>query len=1195
MKKLISFLLSVIFIFGITSGIFVSAKEEFTETSDTCSDNGITATEFAQKLNSLIQYGDKLNLSNMNTDSEFANSRLVVKSKNAINTENTVSVVSGFDDLWVLQYANPKDAEKAFNYFKGRSGIEFVEADKTINAVSSLDDEDIMPLDVEEYLSWGVSYIGQDVLNAALIAQQIELKNVTVAVIDTGVDHNHPELAGRVEPTRINTIGEGERNSSMDDNGHGTQIAGVIADNTLENVKIRAYKVLDRHGNGTFVSVAAGINCAVKDGVDIINLSLGFYEDSEVLQSAINNAYSNDVLIVAASGNDNTDKPYYPSSYPHVMRIGAVNNKGIVANFSNYGNVDVAAPGVDIYTTDLNNGYRKVNGTSIAAPFVVAVAATILSTSPHASPEDLSNIIRSSALDAPVNNPELSYGAGILNSPEAQENYSFIKKTAEPVFSHSISIYTEAFELTISCETENADIYYTTDKSVPYKRNPNAILYDGNPIPINKTTNIYAVAYSDGAYRSTIAYFSGIVAPYVTEDEVTVNSEGIVTSYSGTKRSLSIPASLNGTKIKGIGEGAFDGKDMIEVILDKSATVIGNNALANNPNLKTVIGIGVNTVGERAFYGDKKLKNVILGELTSIGAYSFYQAGLEEYEINENSFSLNIFKIKEIPEGAFMYSAISEIIVDSVFSMQSKAFTECNALVSVNINYLSNLTSGAFKGLKSLREVNIKGLTILPVGAFSTCEALEHIHLQDVNFINSNAFENCVSLSVVDVPNAQTVFSNAFSGCDSLIYLKLPEMTGFEPTITTLNTIPKLPKNLMLFHAPKLTQTVQNMFYNSPDILIISLPGVTELADFTFNNCHKIFLLDISSVRYITTQAFKNCTIIFADARNLVSTTSMPNNSGVMLSNNFIESTAAAENLTVAGTPGTYIERYCSYKNYNFVGLPMIYNEIPKYITENSEMVTVEAIGFDLEYQWYYNTVNSTEGGTPIEGATENSYTFTDADDAPYYYCEITHHDVEKDVTITTDVIIKDSVPADYTEYNKARETALSFNASQYTNYEVLDQVLQINVDGRYSCEQKYIDEITQAIYDAINSLERIKITSLVLVSASDKLRLFETVKIIPVITPSDFTEYDGINWSIESGEDVVLVGKDGYVTCIGNGQATIKAEIINPDGSTVYQTIEFNCNLNPLEKVISFLFSKIIVAYIEFNEGLYDKIRQQA
>lgn len=1183
MKRIISIILCLSIIFGFSANGFSAVETVSSSVNTNKTDDTITATEFALKLNSLIEYSESLSFTN--EKGEFETARLVVKSSSEINTDNTVSVVNGFDDLWVLQYASPEDAETAYNSFKTKDNIEFVEVDKKVSAISSAESMHIpYEQSLDDRLSWGPSYIGIDVMNDKFIEQNLTLQNVTVAVVDTGVDHTHEFLKDRVVPTRINTCGEGERNSSMDDNGHGTQIAGVIVDSTPDNVTVRAYKALDRYGNGTLVSVAAAINCAVKDGVDVINISLGFYEESEVLKSAIHNAYVNDIFIVASAGNDKTDAPYYPSSYNEVVRVGAVNERGIVANFSNYTDIDISAPGVSVYTTTLNNGYQNVSGTSIASPFVASVAAMILSVSPEATPEDLTNIITDNAVDVMENDSSIYYGAGILYSPEAHENYTNYTKTATPVFSHATAIYRETFELTITCDTPDAVIYYTTDRTIPFKRNPNAKIYDGTPIVIDKTTNILASAYSDGAYRSSIADFSAIVAPYVTADEVTVSPDGFITSYTGTSRSISIPESINGIAIKGIGDGVFDGKDMKEVMLHSSASVIGKNAFANNPELKSVIGLGITTVGDNAFYGCRKLKNIILGELTSIGKYSFCQAGKDEFEINEISFSLNLNGITEIPEGAFMGSAVSEIESEYIGTIGANAFTECNALVNVSINYLFSMPAGAFKGCKSLAEVNIGGLSILPVGAFSTCENLEHVHMNDVTFVNSNAFENCVALNLVELNKAEIVFSNAFNGCNSLITLDLPSMNSFEPSLEALGTIPKLPKNLLAFNAPKLEKTVKYMFSSCPDIILILLPSVTELAPKTFSGCQYMIILDLSAVESVQANAFENSAALFIYATNLVSTESLPDNSGILLTNKFVESTATPENLTVYGTPGTYIERYCEYKGYEFISIPFIFSDMPEYITENSEMVTVRAVGFNLEYQWYSNTVRSTEGGTPIEGATNESYTFTDNDNAPFYYCKITQSDIDKETVVYTDIIVKDTTPADYTEYNKAVEQALAIDKTQYINFEILEQALEVDVQNRYSCEQEYVDAQTQSILDAIENLERIKITAITLVAVTYNLRLFEIAKIIPVLTPGDFTDYSGIVWHCDN-EDVIRVSESGYVSCIGNGTATVTAEITNPDGSVVTGTITFTCNLNPFEKIIAFCFNWFIILYYRINE----------
>lgn len=174
------------------------------------------------------------------------------------------------------------------------------------------------------------------------------------------------------------------------------------------------------------------------------------------------------------------------------------------------------------------------------------------------------------------------------------------------------------------------------------------------------------------------------------------------------------------------------------------------------------------------------------------------------------------------------------------------------------------------------------------------------------------------------------------------------------------------------------------MFADCPYLLIATFEGATEIASRTFYGCKHIIYLDIQNVKYIGANTFENCNVVAIDARSMISTKSLPNDSGIILSNEFVESEMTATNLTVYGTPGTYIERYSNYKGYTFVGIPVILQNVPEYITEDSEMVSINVIGFDLTYQWYWNGKKSTEGGTPIKGANGKSYIFTQDDTAPF-------------------------------------------------------------------------------------------------------------------------------------------------------------------------------------------------------------------
>ena len=1170
MKKLLCLLLSLCIGFSAcTLGAVAAADTVSVSGGSTGVSAEISAEEFADDVSQLIEQNKNLPYYYAEeSDDGFETARLIVKSAHNIDTRNAISVASGYGDLWVLQYETPGEAKSAYSYYNGRPGIQFVEPDKKVQLCSASVDKLSTAAVNFDNISWGTANSGMLTLKYELKPNLDSYKTVSIAVVDTGVNANHEYLEGRVEPTKINTSSSGTRNSSDDDNGHGTQVASVIADATLSNIIIKPYKVLDKHGTGTFASVAAGINCAVNDGVDVINVSIGFYEHSETLKAAVDNAYEKEIIVVSSAGNDRTDAPSYPSSYPNVIRVAATNQNNVVANFSNYGEIDIGAPGVSVMVANYKSGYQTASGTSLASPLVASVAAVIMSIIPDASPEDIINIIKNNALESFEPNSELYLGAGILRVPTLYQ-ITNREKTAAPTFSHAPVIYQSEFELTISCATPNSVIYYTTDETVPSKDNPSAKIYT-DPILITKTTKLLAVAYSEDKFRSRISDFSTIVAPLAADNEFEIDADGKILSYSGSAQSITVPDEINGITVTAIGDRVFKNKGLKEIILPKTVTSVGIESFAENPDMKTAIAHGLSSIGDRAFYNCIWLKNIFFDEIKEIGEYSFYNVCIKAFEIRESTFSLDIRNLADIPEGAFKNSGISEANIDVRVTIGEDAFEGCNGLVNLNLDHLDSINDGAFKDLLSLKEVTIKKLENVPKGLFNSCIKLEHLHLPDVKYVDSNAFENCASLELVELPLAETVYSNAFNGCDSLYYLVLESAKGFEPEAYKSPNAPPLPKNLLVFLAPKFEKTVPLMFADCPYLLIATFEGATEIASRTFYGCKNIIYLDIQNVKYIGANTFENCNAVAIDARSMISTKSLPNDSGIILSNEFVESEMTAENLTVYGTPGTYIERYSNYKGYTFVGIPVILQNVPEYVTEDSEMVSINVIGFDLTYQWYWNGKKSTEGGTPIKGANGRSYIFTHEDTAPYYYCEITHHDIDRDVVIYTDIITKDSTPADYTEYNKAVEAANAIDKSIYVNAEILDEALAVDVSGKYSCEQDIVDAQTKAIYDAIAALNHNGAKELIINISDTNIRLFDVEKLTYFISPTD-ANCSEIKWSSEQNGKDILIYKNGRVRSIDTGEAVIKGEITNPDGEIIQATITVRCT----SSIISSFFAK--------------------
>jgi len=290
-----------------------------------------------------------------------------------------------------------------------------------------------------EELPWGVDRIDADLAWISYTGS-----NVDIAIIDTGIDKDHQDLEANLAGG-INFIGKGpswNRRVDLtkwdDDNGHGTHVAGTAAAigndigvvGVAPGANLWAVKVLDKTGSGYLSDIIDGIYWAADNGMEVINLSLGidketldqYPNDRQALQDAVDYAYlTKGVIVVAAAGNENAgeDTVIYPARFDSAIAVAATDNNNNRASFSSTGPaVEIAAPGVDTYSTWNDGYYNTISGTSMASPHVAGTVALVIS-SGVTDASQVRNVLQLTADDLGDSGKDSLYGYGLVDAEEA--------------------------------------------------------------------------------------------------------------------------------------------------------------------------------------------------------------------------------------------------------------------------------------------------------------------------------------------------------------------------------------------------------------------------------------------------------------------------------------------------------------------------------------------------------------------------------------------------------------------------------------------------------------------------------------------------------------------------------------------------------------------------------------------------------
>jgi thermitase len=385
---------------------------------------------------------------------EFVPGQILVKFKPGVGglgarralAAQSLSVAGDIPSLDVFKVSvKPGQELEQIAALRGDSDVLYAEPNYVAYAV------DIIPNDTYYGVQWGLSKIdapaGWDYTTGD--------SSVTIAIVDSGIDLNHPDLAcpGKLTAARWNFVGN---NANPDDDyGHGTHVAGIAAacSNNHTGVAGVAWgahlmpvKVLNSSGGGDYATVAAGITYAVDHGATVINLSLGGDANSSTLADAIQYAYAHNRLVVAAAGNGG-GAVLYPAAYPQVVAVAATNGDDQYYVAYNPGSqLDVAAPGVDVYSTYPANIYNplwpscygryycSLTGTSMATSHVSGLAALVWSFDHSLTADQVRAVLQSTADDLGAPGRDDYFGYGRINAARALESISLRVSPAQTFF-----------------------------------------------------------------------------------------------------------------------------------------------------------------------------------------------------------------------------------------------------------------------------------------------------------------------------------------------------------------------------------------------------------------------------------------------------------------------------------------------------------------------------------------------------------------------------------------------------------------------------------------------------------------------------------------------------------------------------------------------------------------------------------------
>lgn len=649
MKKRLSVLLSIIIVLSICAPLTSVMAEEARKQS---------VLKTGKEIAALCSEYDNYN----NTkDGDKIKNRLMVKTNDNIDKFGAIDYVKGIG-YYFLQYETKEKADFAKKKYEALN--------YTVNNDSVVKLCDTKLTTLPQYRNWPEqwAYEETDAVSAVDYYTARIKPTINIAVIDSGVNYNHELLKYRVVRTKVDFSTENS-GDEMDTLGHGTNVAGAIAKSTPNNVKIYSYKFYDKNGYGTSSQICSVVEYIKQSNKkpDIINCSF-----TNPIGTGIYGLTNEGVTAVIATGNDNkeiTNQDFYNS----LITAGATNYYGEPCSFSNYGAcVDISAPGEYVYTANMssNTAYEYVNGTSLSTPITAAACAYVLMEHSKYTPEQVKQEIQKTAI--PFKKSDCyndRYGAGIVNFSNIINGTRCKDVTANYIS----GAYHGSISVELKCANTLADIYYTTDGTLPSKTNGTKYT---EPIKLTETTRINAVAFARGGTPfhskfTTLDY-------YILKDGESefVVDDGTywcgIKAYLGNDTNITVPDKINGIEVGSINERCFENSNIESVTLPSSVTSIEQQAFYGCNNLKSINLSNVKFIGTEAFTNCPSLTDNI--DLSSVEMIS--ERGLAGTYFK----TMNLPKCTDIRDSAFEDCTMQKIVLNSAKNLGSNVFKNCKNL-----------------------------------------------------------------------------------------------------------------------------------------------------------------------------------------------------------------------------------------------------------------------------------------------------------------------------------------------------------------------------------------------------------------------------------------------------------------------------------------------------------------------------------